>query len=124
MQKHLRWLEVANFNFFQKNPKYFKKPYCWRSLSVKTTLPFILMKARQEIQGTNFALYDREVNERKKKFSHSFGTNFALLYDREVNGGAWALAKMNMFLHGIEQSYIAWRDAILSPQFTEKQFNF
>ena len=58
----------------------------------------LLIKARQEIQGANFALYGQE-----------------------VNGGTWALAKMNMFLHGIEQSYIAWGDTILSPQFTEKQ---
>ena len=54
----------------------------------------LLIKARQEVEGTNFALYGQE-----------------------VNGGTWALAKMNMFLHGIQQSYIEWGDTIRSPQF-------
>lgn len=57
----------------------------------------LLIKARQEISGANFALYGQE-----------------------VNGGTWALAKMNMFLHGIAQSYIEWGDTIRSPQFLMK----
>ena len=60
----------------------------------------LLIKAREEIKGSNFALYGQE-----------------------VNGGTWALAKMNMFLHGIEQSYIEWGDTILSPQFLQKNSN-
>ena len=60
----------------------------------------LLIKARQEIKGSNFALYGQE-----------------------VNGGTWALAKMNMFLHGIAQSYIEWGDTILSPQFLQKDSN-
>ena len=64
----------------------------------------LLIKARQEINSANFALYGQE-----------------------INGGTWALAKMNMFLHGITQSYIEWGDTIQSPQFLEKksimQFN-
>lgn len=57
----------------------------------------LLIKARQEIKGSNF-----------------------VLYGQEVNGGTWALAKMNMFLHGIEQSCIEWGDTIRSPQFLRK----
>ena len=60
----------------------------------------LLIKARQEIKGSNFALYGQE-----------------------VNGGTWALAKMNMFLHGIEQSYIEWGDTIRSPHFLKKNSN-
>ena len=64
----------------------------------------LLIKARREISGKDFALYGQE-----------------------VNGGTWALAKMNMFLHGIDQSYIEWGDTIRSPQFLIKnsivQFN-
>ena len=60
----------------------------------------LLIKARQEIKGSNF-----------------------VLYGQEVNGGTWALAKMNMFLHGIGQSYIEWGDTILSPQFLQKNSN-
>lgn len=57
----------------------------------------LLIKASQEVGGKNYCLYGQE-----------------------VNGGTWALAKMNMFLHGIEQSYIRWGDTIMSPQFLEK----
>ena len=60
----------------------------------------LLIKARQEIESSNFALYGQE-----------------------VNGGTWALAKMNMFLHGIQQSYIEWGDTIRSPQFLMKNSN-
>ena len=60
----------------------------------------LLIKARQEIKGSNFALYGQE-----------------------VNGDTWALAKMNMFLHGIQQSYIEWGDTIRSPQFLKKGSN-
>ena len=58
----------------------------------------LLIKARQEIEGSNFSLYGQE-----------------------VNGGTWALAKMNMFLHGIAQSYIEWGDTIRSPHFLKKK---
>ncbi len=60
----------------------------------------LLIKVRQEIKGSNFSLYGQE-----------------------VNGGTWALAKMNMFLHGITQSYIEWGDTIMSPQFLTKKSN-
>ena len=57
----------------------------------------LLIKARQEIKSSNFSLYGQE-----------------------INGGTWALAKMNMFLHGIAQSFIEWGDTILSPHFLMK----
>lgn len=57
----------------------------------------ILIKAEQEIGSSNFALYGQE-----------------------MNGGTWALAKMNMFLHGVEQSFIEWGDTIKAPHFLEK----
>lgn len=57
----------------------------------------LLIKAAKEVDSNNFALYGQE-----------------------VNGGTWALAKMNMFLHGIEQSFIEWGDTISAPAFLEK----
>lgn len=42
------------------------------------------------------------------------------IYGQEVNGATWALARMNMFLHGIEQSDIEWGDTIKAPAFIEK----
>lgn len=53
----------------------------------------LLIKARKEIKDDNFALYGQE-----------------------VNGGTWALAKMNMFLNNISASYIEWGDVIRSPK--------
>ena len=51
------------------------------------------------------------------------GNNFSL-YGQEINGGTWALAKMNMFLHGIMQTDIQWGDTIRSPYFLKKNSNF
>ena len=41
--------------------------------------------------------------------------NFAL-YGQEVNGQTWALAKMNMFLHGVDSARIEWGDTIRDPK--------
>ena len=41
------------------------------------------------------------------------------LYGQEINGTTWALAKMNMFLHGIAQAKIENDDTIKSPKFIE-----
>ena len=59
----------------------------------------LLIKARREIKSKNFALYGQE-----------------------SNGGTWALAKMNMFLHGITGAHIEWGDTIRSPHFLDKKF--
>jgi len=38
------------------------------------------------------------------------------LYDQEVNGATWALARMNMFLHARDAARIEWCDTINSPR--------
>ncbi len=40
--------------------------------------------------------------------------NFAL-FGQEANGGTWALARMNMFLHGKDAARIEWCDTLNSP---------
>jgi type I restriction enzyme M protein len=51
----------------------------------------------------------REVNDR----------NFAL-FGMESNGSTWALARMNMFLHGADSARIEWCDTLNSPALVEK----
>ncbi len=46
------------------------------------------------------------------------GDNFAL-YGQESNGSTWALAMMNMFLHGIDQTRIEWGDTLRYPLLIE-----
>ena len=41
------------------------------------------------------------------------------LYGQEITGSTWALAKMNMFLHGMDNARIEWGDTIRSPHFIE-----
>ncbi|MFN8251093.1 MAG: type I restriction-modification system subunit M [Ferruginibacter sp.] len=41
------------------------------------------------------------------------------LYGQESNGGTWALAKMNMFLHGMDAAHIEWGDTINQPRLIE-----
>jgi type I restriction enzyme M protein len=54
------------------------------------------------------------------KAAKEVGSNDFSIYGQEVNGATWALARMNMFLHGIEQSDIHWGDTIKAPAFIEK----
>jgi type I restriction enzyme M protein len=42
------------------------------------------------------------------------GRDFAL-YGQESNGSTWALAKMNMFLHGKDSAQIEWGDTLNNP---------
>ncbi len=44
--------------------------------------------------------------------------NYAL-YGQEAIGGTWALAKMNMFLHGEDNHQIEWGDTLNNPKLTE-----
>jgi type I restriction enzyme M protein len=44
--------------------------------------------------------------------------NFSL-YGQEANGSTWALAVMNMFLHGFDNSTIRWGDTIRNPKLKE-----
>lgn len=41
--------------------------------------------------------------------------NFSL-YGQEANGSTWALAVMNMFLHGFDDATIRWGDTIRNPK--------
>lgn len=41
------------------------------------------------------------------------------LFGMEVNGTTWALARMNMFLHGMDGARIEWCDALTSPALLE-----
>lgn len=44
--------------------------------------------------------------------------NFSL-YGQEVNGSTWALAMMNMFLHGFDNAVIRWGDTLRNPKLKE-----
>lgn len=44
------------------------------------------------------------------------------LYGQDNNGTVWAICKMNMFLHNINDAQIAYEDTLQSPQFTEKGY--
>lgn len=41
------------------------------------------------------------------------------LYGQEITGATWALAKMNMFLHGMDNARIEWGDTIRGPKLLE-----
>jgi type I restriction enzyme M protein len=43
------------------------------------------------------------------------GSRDYALFGQEVNGSTWALARMNMFLHGKDAARIEWGDTINSP---------
>ncbi|POB13850.1 type I restriction-modification system subunit M [Halobacteriovorax sp. DA5] len=47
------------------------------------------------------------------------GVNDFALYGQEVNGQTMALAKMNMFLHGVDGARIEWGDTIRNPKLVE-----
>lgn len=56
----------------------------------------LLIKAGKEVGGDNFSLYGQE-----------------------ANGSTWALAVMNMFLHGFDNATIRWGDTIRNPKLKE-----
>ncbi len=56
----------------------------------------LLIKAGQEVGSDNFSLYGQE-----------------------ANGSTWALAVMNMFLHGFDNATIRWGDTIRNPKLKE-----
>lgn len=47
------------------------------------------------------------------------GTDNFSLYGQEANGSTWALAVMNMFLHGFDNATIRWGDTIRNPKLKE-----
>ncbi len=44
------------------------------------------------------------------------GSKRCALYGQEAIGSTWALAKMNMFLHGVDNHRIEWSDTIRNPK--------
>lgn len=47
------------------------------------------------------------------------GVRNVALFGQELNGATWALAKMNMYLHGFDQARIERGDSIRSPKLVE-----
>jgi type I restriction enzyme M protein len=45
------------------------------------------------------------------------GDRNVVIYGQESNGSTWALCRMNMFLHGMDNAEIAWGDTLSSPEF-------
>lgn len=54
------------------------------------------------------------------KCARHVGSGDFALYGQESNGSTWALAKMNMFLHGIDYARIEWGDTLRNPQLIEE----
>ncbi|TAN45644.1 MAG: type I restriction-modification system subunit M [Nitrospirae bacterium] len=50
---------------------------------------------------------------------HEVGSKDFALFGMEVNGSTWALARMNMFLHGMDGARIEWCNALTSPALVE-----
>lgn len=53
------------------------------------------------------------------KAGREVGTENFSLYGQEANGSTWALAVMNMFLHGFDNAVIRWGDTIRNPKLKE-----
>ncbi len=53
------------------------------------------------------------------KVADEIGSDNYALFGQEVNGGTWALARMNMFLHGRDSARIEWCETLNSPALVE-----
>jgi type I restriction enzyme M protein len=53
------------------------------------------------------------------KAGNEVGTDNFSLFGQEANGSTWALAVMNMFLHGFDNATIRWGDTIRNPKLKE-----
>lgn len=53
------------------------------------------------------------------KVANQIKSNDFTLFGQESNGSTWALAKMNMLLHSIDQARIEWADTINNPRLVE-----
>lgn len=53
------------------------------------------------------------------KAGEAVGSDNFSLYGQEANGSTWALAVMNMFLHGFDDATIRWGDTIHNPKLKE-----
>jgi len=47
------------------------------------------------------------------------GSKDYAVYGQEVNGGTWALCRMNMFLHAVDGARIEWGDTLNNPKLVE-----
>ncbi|TDE07836.1 type I restriction-modification system subunit M [Flavobacterium sandaracinum] len=56
------------------------------------------------------------------KAGREVGDNNFSLYGQEANGSTWALAVMNMFLHGFDNATIRWGDTIRNPKLKEGDY--
>jgi len=54
------------------------------------------------------------------KAAKEVGSKNVSLYGQEVNGSTWALARMNMFLHEMDNARIEWGDTINNPQLKQE----
>lgn len=54
------------------------------------------------------------------KAAKEVGSKNLSLYGQEVNGSTWALARMNMFLHEMDNARIEWGDTLNNPQLREE----
>lgn len=59
---------------------------------------------------------------KKIRDNHKGNKNYAL-FGQEAIGSTWALAKMNMFLHGEDNHKIEWGDTIRNPKLLDKNGN-
>lgn len=59
---------------------------------------------------------------KKIRDNHKNSKSYAL-YGQEAIGSTWALAKMNMFLHGEDNHKIEWGDTIRNPKLLDKNGN-
>ena len=50
------------------------------------------------------------------KAGREVGSNNFSLYGQELNGSTWALAMMNMLLHGFDSAVIRWGDTLRNPK--------
>lgn len=53
------------------------------------------------------------------KVAKEVGSNNFSLYGQENNGSTWALARMNMFLHEMDNADIEWGDTLNNPRLLE-----
>ncbi|MFN6944435.1 MAG: type I restriction-modification system subunit M [Cytophagaceae bacterium] len=53
------------------------------------------------------------------KTAKEVGSNNFSVYGQEINGSTWALARMNMFLHEMDNASIEWGDTLNNPKLLE-----
>ena len=53
------------------------------------------------------------------RLAREIGSKNYSLYGQESNGSTWALAKMNMYLHGVDDARIEWGDTLNNPKLIE-----